>query len=369
MSGDGAYSSNKIFHHRETVDALRQGGQPNPTHVQIILSDLCNENCSFCAYRLEGYISNQMFGVTDALTGVRNNNPNRMIAYGKVVEILDDCRNMGVKAIQITGGGEPTVHPQHHLIFSDVLDRGLDLALVTNGVILRPGVPETLARASWVRVSIDAGSPETYASMRSVSPNYFAKAWATVRSLADARDRVKDRRMVLGVGYVVTKENYHEVATAARLARDNGADNLRISAFFQSDDEKYYVDFFEEAADLCREAAAVSTDKFTVFNRFGDRVSDLRQRNPDYQFCGYQHVTTYIGGDLSVFRCCNLAYNERGLIGSLKDQRFSDLWFSSEKEGKFANFDARGCERCQFNGINRQILYAIDPSPLHVNFV
>jgi hypothetical protein len=78
--------------------------------------------------------------------------------------------------------------------------------------------------------------------------------------------------------------------------------------------------------------------------------------------------TTYISGTQQVFTCCNQSYNERGLIGSIANQRFKDFWLSEEKQAFFRKFDARGCERCQFNLQNRAINYAIDEQQ-HVNFV
>ena len=79
-----------------------------PAQVQLILSDLCNHDCSFCAYRLSGYTSNMNFADVDG-----NKNPRRMIPTEKALEIVKDCSTLGVQGLQFTGGGEPTVHPDH----------------------------------------------------------------------------------------------------------------------------------------------------------------------------------------------------------------------------------------------------------------
>jgi MoaA/NifB/PqqE/SkfB family radical SAM enzyme len=219
-----------------------------------------------------------------------------------------------------------------------------------------------------VRVSIDAGTAETYASIRRVPASQFERAWENVRRICAARDAAGSD-VIVGVGFVVTKDNWREVATAARLAKEAAADNIRISAVFQPDDERYFEGFYGEAAALCREAATLADERFKVFNNFGDRVSDLTQHAPDYAACGYQHFSTYVGADQNVYRCCVQSYNPRGLIGSLKDQRFRELWESQAKRDDFAGFDARGCERCMFNEKNRTIAYALADGPAHVNFV
>lgn len=369
------YSPLKIFHHQDRLQQLRDHQQTVPLQVQLIISDLCNQDCSFCAYRMSGYTSNQLFvkGPRE-LAKFGHNNPKRMIPYEKVIEILDDCVEMGVKAIQLTGGGEPTVHPRFVDIVCAINKRGLDLGLVTNGLNLRPSHFAALVDAKWIRVSIDAGSAETYAAIRRVNPSQFQRVWSNVRHLCRYRSQRQkevgpDYEQKIGIGFVVTKDNHHEIIRCASQCLGSGVDNMRISAVFQSDDDAYFNDFFDYAAEQCRRAESYSTGRFKVFNLFGDRIADLAQRSPDYQFCGYQQLHTYIGGDLNLYRCCNLAYNERGLIGSLSHQRFKDLWKSQWKKTDFENFDARDCTRCQFNNKNRTILYAISDKPRHVNFV
>lgn len=321
-----------------------------------------------CAYRWSGYSSNQLFTKDAELASFGTSNPIREIAYEKCLEIIDDCVEMGVGAVQWTGGGEPTVHSRHVEVMRYALDKGLDSALVSHGELFRPGHLENLLRFKWARFSIDAGTPETYGAVRRINPKRMRKTLANIESLVVARDREKSP-LVIGTGFVVTKENWQEVVLAAKLVKELGVDNLRISAVFQPDDAAYFADFYQEAVQLCKEASSLADDKFTVFNNFGERVEDLEQKAPDHPYCGYQEFTTYIGDDLNVYRCCVLAYNERGLIGSLKDKRFKELWASEQKQEDFRKFDATKCERCMFNGRLKTILYALDPNPLHANFV
>lgn len=348
-----AYSTSKAAHFPDRIEALKKKQQPAPVHVEIILSDLCNQSCAFCAYRSDGYVTNALFGVVDA-DGHKNNNPNRMIPYDKVIEVLDDCAAMGVKAIQLTGGGEPTVHPQHRHVMRETLARGMDFSLVTNGVLLTAETDELLVKAAWVRVSLDAGTEETYAQIRRSTPGTFLRVLANIQRLARARDAVGSG-LTIGVGFVVTPDNWLEVVDATKLARSAGADNIRISAEFNKDDAAHFEKFKEQARILCKQARTFATPTFQVFDRFNERVVDMEIGHPGTAFCGYQHFTTYIGGDQNVYRCCNTSYNERGLLGSLKGRRFRDLWESQDKRDNMASFDARGCERCQFRGINRAI--------------
>lgn len=364
----GAYSPFKIVHHPSRIEQLKRGEQIYPVHVQIILTSTCSHDCHFCSYRWSGYSSNQLFTEGAKLSAFGTNNPIREMPYEKVTEILDDCAEMGVKAIQWTGGGEPTVHSRHVDAMRYALDKNLECSLVSHGEIFRDGHIENLLRFKWVRFSIDAGTPETYGSVRRINPKRMDRTVNNIRNLVAARN-VSGSDLVIGVGFVVTKENWKEIRIAAELAKHIGVDNIRISAVFQPDDENYFDGFYGEAKALATEAGKLSGDGFSVYDNFTERYQDLVDKSPDHPFCGYQQFTTYIGDDLNVYRCCVLAYNERGKIGSLKDMRFKELWDSEFKKKDFDSFDATKCERCMFNSRLKTILYAIDPNPMHANFV
>jgi len=345
--------------------ALRKGEQPPPVHIHFIISDLCNQDCGFCAYRIEGYT--EKFSIIEA-DGTRNHNPNRMMSYEKASEIIQDCGRLGVKAIQFTGGGEPTVHPQCAGLMTLAQSLGIETAIVTNGVRLDKVIEPVMA-STWIRISIDAATEETYCGVRRVPGDHWRRMLKNVRELVERRNATKSP-LTIGVGYVVTRENYREVYDGCALARDLGVDNIRISAMFQQDDAVYFKGFHGEAAQLCKQAEGLSTDQFTVINRFGERVSDLELGHPDYKDCAYQHFVAYIGADLNVYRCCVLSYTERGTVGSLQEQTFADLWESKIKQDLYADFDARGCPRCQFNDKNHAINSLIEHLPVeHGNFV
>jgi len=367
-NGVNPYAADKVMLHTDRVLALRQGTQPAPVHAHFVLSDLCNQDCNFCAYRMSGYTSAQRFPEVRT-DGSLVHNPNRRMPTDKACEILTDLAALGVRAVQFTGGGEPTVHKEFLAVLRYAHSLGLDTALVTNGVRMGEAVRAELARSTWVRVSLDSGTPESYAAIRRVDPGTFHKVLANVEELAKLRDATGSQ-LYVGVGFVVTRENWHEVELAARLARDAGADNLRLSALFTEGNADYFQGFDRAAAAACERATRLTGGGFVVSNRFDERLSDLQQGSPDYRTCHYQHFTTYIGADLNVYRCCVYAYNDRGLVGSLKDQRFRELWEGSHKRADYSGFDARGCVRCQFNEKNRAIANAVATLPVfHGNFV
>jgi MoaA/NifB/PqqE/SkfB family radical SAM enzyme len=345
------------------------GGLPSvPKQAQIVLSDLCNQDCHFCAYRMDGYSSSALFTKDAPLASYGHNNPKRFIPTARALDLLSECKDAGVLGVQFTGGGEPTVHPQHEHIFRRAIDIGLAAALVSNGIRWSdPLAAELLPTFSWVRVSVDAGTAQTYATIRNTSPDSFERVWRNVKRLTRARAEAATA-CVVGVGYVVTPENWREIREGVLRARDSGAAYIRLSAMFGVDGLRPYETIYPMIRDKIADCQVLACPSFTIHDLFGARIEDLALGNPDYRLCSYQYLNTYIGADENVYRCCVYSYNQRGLIGSIASQSFSSLWHSPKREADMASFDARGCERCQFNDKNRIADYILGPKPLHAEF-
>ena len=361
MKGNGTYSDLKVAWLPDRLADLREDGRCVPAQIQMILSDLCNHNCSFCAYRWEGYDSNQLFGEATA-NGV-NNNPNRKMPTEKAKEILQDAANMGVLAIQFTGGGEPTVHPDHMEIFRFALNLGLKCGLVTNGCRLREGWDEVLPRFDWIRVSMDAGTADTYSKIREVKPSVYTKMLANVRFLSE-----KCADTAISASFIVTNDNWHEITHATENALLAGAESIRFGAVFNPDDSDYYCEGVLDGSRAAIDSAqALYGDRIVLIDMLGQRVQDMGGR-PNYSRCWYQHLNPYIGADLHVYRCCNTAYNKRGQIANLATMGFRQAWKIISENGVMSKFNAKSCTRCAFNGKNLTVAGLID-RPRHAEFV
>lgn len=344
------FSALKAAWHIDRIRDMREGKDIVPTHVQIILSDLCNQNCHFCAYRMDGGFSTAQFADESG-----NRNPNRRIPKEKALEIVEDCARLGVGAIEFTGGGEPTVHPDWLKIIGRAQELGISTGLVTNGVRLK--ADPVLDKLTWLRISLDAGTAETYERVRE------SKAWPKVMQNLKLAGALNGP--YVGVGFVVTRENYKELAQAARLVKDCGIPYIRVSAMFSMGGADYYDGLVSEIDKQRKQAKSLEDSTFKVVDFFDDRLNDLRMAAPDYSFCGYQQFVLYIGGNQKVYTCCTNAYTPHGEIGDLTNQSFSD-WLKVHRR---FDFDARKCHHCQFNEKNKVINYMLDAAPNHVDFV
>lgn len=363
MSG-AAYSNFKAAWHIDRVKGLREGRPVIPVGLQLILSDLCNHDCHFCAYRASDGLSSEGFGVLKA-DGTINHNPSRMIPTEKAREIIRDAALLGIKSITFTGGGEPTVHPDHLDLIDYAMSFPLDCSLNTNGDALKAGWQEVLPRMKYVRFSVDAGTPDEYAAIRKVPPHRY---WRVLKNLEELAELVKGAKLecVVGAGYVVTPENWVNLYQGVENLRATGAAYVRIASMQSTQGVAVYPgDSFYRAKQAIEECAELETDTFKVVNLF-DQALGRVMKDP---FCGFQHFVTYLGADLKLYRCCYTAYTKLGEIGDLKERTLFDWYTSGDADNRLRSFDARSCVTCPLADKNATIAAMVDPQPIHVNFV
>ena len=147
------YSKLKIFHYKEKLDSLSKEGDTilPPIHIRIKPTNICNHNCYYCAYKVD----NLQLG-KDMVT-------KNYIPKNKMFEIIDNCKEMGVKAITFSGGGEPFFYKYFLETIKKVISSNIKFASLTNGSKLEGEIAELFAKyGTWIRISIDGYDNKSY---------------------------------------------------------------------------------------------------------------------------------------------------------------------------------------------------------------
>ena len=132
----------------------------------------------------------------------------------------------GLKSVMFAGEGEPLLHKGINTLVSRCKDMRLDSSLTTNGVLLDK--LETLDLCSWVKVSLNAGSAETYSKVHGTKAADFNRVLANLKNAAKRKGKC-----TLGAQMVLLPENAHEIETLANLCSDAGLDYLVIKPYSQ----------------------------------------------------------------------------------------------------------------------------------------
>lgn len=352
------YSNLKIFHHAELLQKLKAGERVAPIYIRIKPTNVCNENCYYCHYK-NSYLS------------LGNYRPNDMIPREKMLEIIDDLADIGTKAVAFSGGGEPTVYPYINETMRRVLDKGLQLAIITNGTMVRGETAELLAKAKWVRMSIDSSNEKLYAETRGVPGSVFVQLCKNIEAFA----KLKEPTCELGINYVISERNHSDVLAMAKLMKSFGVNHVKFAPVFSNESEKYHAPFKAQVMSDLEKAKELEDNHFRIIDLY---TSDMHRWESGigsfaraYKQCWMKELHCIIAADQRIYYCQDKAYLPNGVVADLHECRFKEAWFAPETTKLFREFDAhRICaEHCVHDDRNIMLNQFFSVDENHVNFL
>lgn len=352
------YTKMKIFHFKDKIDSLPRDKAliMPPIHIRIKPTNICNHSCSYCAYRVSGLQLGKDIALRDT------------IPREKMFEIIDDLKEMRVKAVTFSGGGEPFCYPYLFDAVLKLTKSKISFASLTNGSLLFGEIAELFARyATWIRISIDGWDDKSYSMYRRVREGEFSKVIHNIRCFKKNRGSC-----YLGVSIVVNKHNASHIYDLVAFLRDNGADSVKISPCIISNNGKrnnvYHSGLFKTVKGQIAKAFSRCVKKgFEIFDSYHTQLESFAK---PYSWCPYLQILPVIGADLNIYPCQDKAYNlEGGLVGSIKKERFKDFWFSDKNKFFKVNPSKICNHHCMANEKNRLILDYLNADKEHLGFV
>jgi len=351
------YTKMKVFHFKDKIDTLTKDIKTilAPIHLRIKPTNFCNHNCSYCAYRNSNLQLGQDMNVRD------------FIPKEKMYEIIDDLVEMKVKAITFSGGGEPFCYP----FMTDTIKRlsttNIKFASLTNGGLLKGEVAQLFAKhGSWVRVSMDGWNDSSYIKYRSVQDGEYTRIIQNMKNF-----KKFDGKCHLGVSIIVDKTNALHIYELSLVLKRIGVDSVKVSPCIISnsgtENNEYHSRIYDAVKSQIELVKKEASESFEVYDSYHLQLETF---DKNYTWCPYHQILAVIGADLNIYPCQDKAYNlETGLIGTIKDKRFKDFWFS-DKNNFFKINPSLVCNHhCVANDKNKLILDYLDADKDHLDFV
>ncbi len=337
------YSEYKIVFFPEKLHSFMENKIEAPIYVRVKPINRCDHSCFFCVYST-GFRKNDK--ENHIISGMHTDIVHEdIIPTEKMLEILEDFRDIGVKAVTYSGGGEPLMHRDIVKIMQTTLDYGIDLSIITNGQMLMKQRAEVLADAKWVRVSIDYTNAAQMASSRGVQEKNFDMILRNLEEFA----KIKRTDCDLAVNYIIHRDNYHEIYEFSKTLKNCGVENVRYSPMWVPDLATYHAPIVDSVREQLAKAAELIDDTFTL-NTTYNIESNSHQAERSYNKCYFMQIVPVVGADQVVYACHNKAYDKTGVIGSVRNQRFRELWFGEEARQVFEGLDPM--EKCRHQCAN-----------------
>jgi len=174
-------------------DVLRLATHDGRFAITVHPTDRCNHTCDWCWY-----------------------SRGKQRADGRALaQFLATCSADSVSEVIISGGGEPLMHPDIFLIANSI-PRDVHTRLYTNGSIRRI-LLHVAERFDYIRVSIDAGTPDLYASLHGTRKGAFEELFQTLQLVM-----IRIPEIEVGLSAVVMRENKHTIQALLDRATASG---------------------------------------------------------------------------------------------------------------------------------------------------
>ena len=126
-------TGSKFWLHPLQMESYRRGGGHTVITTHISPEGACNLDCDYCS--------------------VSKRDVHQRLDLGTIKNYLRILGNHGLKAVILTGGGEPTGYKHFNELVEHIYSEGFKVALITNGTLAKR--VDVWDYFSWVRVSIN----------------------------------------------------------------------------------------------------------------------------------------------------------------------------------------------------------------------
>lgn len=356
MADDYRIDSHKLMLHPQRVARWLDGETIYPLYMEISPSGACNHRCTFCALDYMEYRP-------------------RFLDTVVLKDRLAELGRLGLKSIMMGGEGEPLIHRDITEIIHHAKQCCIDVAMTTNGVLLSPEFSEqSLKDISWIKVSINAGTADTYARIHRTKPEDFERVMDNLAHAARI-NREQGTNCVVGAQMVLLPENAAEVEQLAARCREAGLNYLVIKPYSQH--HKSLTHEYEEFdygphLEMVRKLEAFNDADFRIIFR-ENTMKKMQRSLRGYERCQALPFWSYIDSDGNVWGCSAYLGDEQFLYGNINDQSFEQIWTGERRrknlEYVHCDLDTEGCRmNCRMDEINLYLWELTHPSA-HVNFI
>jgi MoaA/NifB/PqqE/SkfB family radical SAM enzyme len=371
-NGNLILDSHKLSHHFERVQAWESGERIAPVSVDMALTRACGAMCAFCYAMVQEPQERSAIKVDTSLA------------------LLDDFKSIGVKSVSLISDGESTISKSYVPFIQHAASLGIDVGNATNAWEWGPEkIEAVLPHLTWVRFTVAAGKPESYAKIMFKGPEHtqvFDKAMSNIRYAVEYKKK-HSLPVTLGIQMVLLPEYKDEIIPFSQLAIDLGVDYGVIKHCSDDENGTLGVDYskYESLYGTLTDAEKLSTEQTKIIVKW-EKIMD--KGKPSYsRFYGPQFLLQISGSGL--IAPSGMFFNAKFSklhIGNFAEERFIDI-FKSNRYWRAMDYLASPAFNAQTmmgtlpiqhyvsvaldNHVKEieRIKPAVGEKPLHVNFL
>lgn len=328
----------KIFYHPDKMGEFFSTGSTSPISWELDLTNACNHDCIGCSAKGAGGRTN-----------------NDKLSLDQAQNYIDQIASLNAKAVNLTGGGEPMMNKITPSIIEYIKAKSLDVGLVSNGSLFRKSNVDLISKnCTWVRVSLDSGSPQVFQDIRRRPGKEYYEILDNIKLLVDSRNNQKSS-CTIGVGFLTSKKTIPDMYDFTIACKKAGVDYVEFRPFHGD----YTIPKnINECLTLQDSDFKIHYSKFKYDSSYKKKYCKCLAQS----FSGVINVH-------KVYVCCHFRGVEKYELGDLRQNSLQEIWTSDRRKEIVDNIDFKDCiALCKLDLVNRS-LDEFTEKPNHVNFI
>lgn len=348
----------KLYWHLDRLSRWQKERVIPPLYLEVSPVGYCNHKCLFC-------------GIDFAMQNKAE------LEAGIFCRRLAESGKLGVKSIMFAGEGEPFLHKDFSLFVKTAKKADIDVSITTNGTAgTRQAWQEVLPHLTWLRFSIDAGTPEVYTKVHNVAKAYFNKAVTNIKQAIWLK-RKQRLKAAIGIQFLVIQENSCDIESAIKLFSALGADYISFKPYsvhpqmINKRDTIYTEAMIEDIANtIGKYQGKIKTN--IIFRK--DAMKRYMEKEKAFGHCRSLPFWGYISSRGDFYTCSVFIGDKRFRAGNIYGSDMKAIFYGRRRRASIAygekklNIKGECRLNCRMARIN-EFLEFLDDKPEHVNFI
>jgi len=313
----------------ERIASWSKGKEEGPFKLQLNPTNNCNQKCRFCWLR--------DFDNTDFKDEISSE---------RYQQLIKEAKSIGVKEIQITGGGEPLIRNDVLEIMGNIKQSKIFGKLTTNGILFTDETIEKIVKMKWDEIIFSLDSP--YADVNDYlrgTKNSFSKVVSSIRFFNEFKRRFGSEKPKIVIHTVLCNKNFENLPEMYEFAHKLQCSNVFIEPIvllalksgagkeltLSEDDKKILPKYLERAKTIARKYK-IENNLDSLEMQFIEKTNRMKEVILDKNSGGLNSIPCYepwynivVRPDGAAGPCCVFDDKTKG-VENIREKSLKEIW-------------------------------------------
>ncbi len=308
-----------------------------PKSIEIDWTDRCNIECLFCWQK-------------PMLKGDE-------IPFETLKKIFKEMEILGVKTLQVSGGGEPLFHKDIEKILENLKEYSFQIGtLTTNGILINKKIHKKLLSLTrnQITISLNFHKASTYKEIMKTPEKNFYLILENIKGIVEEKKSIKKDKPLIILQYLINGENWIELLEMMKLAQELGVDGVAFNPLcLWNKKRELFIERKEEFLKKVKEVYEMDKNGiiwnlYTLVPEINVEIQLLREKyfkgkyprssvmernfNCLQNFCIFPWFAMHIKANGNVYPCCVLLNPSFKPLGNVYKNSLKEIWEGREFE-------------------------------------